>query len=497
MGVIAKQSIKGTIVTYIGVAIGALTTLFVQTRFLTTEEVGLVGAMIDAATFFISLAQLGTSSSIIRFFPYFKNGKGHHGFFFWTLVVPLFGFAFFALLFWLCRTPVGAWFGQKSPLFVHYYYLLLPLSFFMLYQVIFETNANVLMHIVLPRAVREIGVRVGLLVVYLLYAAGVLSMDGFMVAICVVYALATLVNLVYLSRLEPLDLKPDMAFLAENKPVVKQYLRYTLLLLLTALANGLAPILSALFITAKMGLSFTGIFKIATNIAVMVSIPYRSMTAIASPQLAAAMKQDDRQQCSQLMQQCCSNLLLVGTFILLAVWVNIDLVYHVIPNGTVYAAARQTVLILMLAHLLMAVFNITTGTLNYSRYYAFSLLYSFLLTVGLIVSNSLFIPRWGMDGAALSMLVCYLFYFALVVGTVCLATHTSPFTGRQVWMVLLGAAMFGVNELWLHLMPDMNIWLGSILRTVVILGGGMIIAYKARLSEEINALLHSIFVPRK
>ena len=79
MGVIAKQSIKGTIVTYMGVAIGALTTLFVQTRFLTTEEVGLVGAMIDAATFFISLAQLGTSNSIIRFFPYFKNERGHHG----------------------------------------------------------------------------------------------------------------------------------------------------------------------------------------------------------------------------------------------------------------------------------------------------------------------------------------------------------------------------------------------------------------------------------
>lgn len=497
MGVIAKQSIKGTIVTYIGVAIGALTTLFVQTRFLTTEEVGLVGAMIDAATFFISLAQLGTSSSIIRFFPYFKNDRGHHGFFLWTLLVPLLGFLVFSLIFYLCRMPIGAWFGQKSPLFVHYYYLLLPLSFFMLYQTIFETNANVLMHIVLPRAVREIGVRVGLLVVYLLYAAGVLSMDGFMVSICGVYAIASLINLVYLFRLEPLDLKPDWTFLSENKTVVKQYVRYSLLLLLTALANGLAPILSALFITAKMGLSFTGIFKIATNIAVMVSIPYRSMTAIASPQLAAAMKQEDRGQCSQLMQQCCSNLLLVGSFILLLVWVNVDLIYHVIPNGEIYGTARETVLILMLAHLTMAVFNITNATLSYSHYYGFSLLFSFLLTAGLIVSNSLLIPRWGMNGAALSTLVCYAVYFTMVVSTVLIATKTSPFSRKQIWMLLLAGALFVVNEGLLRLSGDMNIWLSSIVRTVVIIGGGMWIAYKANLSEEINALLRKILVPRK
>lgn len=497
MGVIAKQSIKGTIVTYIGVAIGAFTTLFVQTRFLTTEEVGLVGAMIDTATFFISLAQLGTFSSIIRFFPYFKNERGHHGFFLWTILVPLLGFMVVGLIFYLCRMPIGAWFGQKSPLFVHYYYLILPLSFFMLYQFVFETGANVLMHIVLPRAVREIGLRVGLLVLYLLYAAGVLSMDGFMLSICGVYAIASLINLIYLFHLEPLDLRPDWAFLRENKAVVKQYVRYSLLLVLTALANGLAPILSALFITAKMGLSFTGIFKIATNIAVMVSIPCRSMSAIASPQLASAMKQDDKEQCSRLMQQCCSNLLLVGLFILLIVWVNVDLIYHVIPNGDVYGTARLTVLILMLAQLTMAVFSVTVSTLSYSRYYGFSLLFSFLLTAGLIVANSVCIPLWGMNGAAMSTWMCYAAYYVLVVATVCIATKTSPFHRNQIWMLLLAAALFVMNEGALRLMSDMNIWLSSIIRTLVFIGGGMYIAYKANLSEEINALLRQVHILRK
>ena len=85
MGVIAKQSIRGTIVTYLGIAVGVVTTFFVLTRFLTAEEIGLTRVLIDAATLFIGLAQLGTNSSIIRFYPYFSDGKQeNHGFFFWA-----------------------------------------------------------------------------------------------------------------------------------------------------------------------------------------------------------------------------------------------------------------------------------------------------------------------------------------------------------------------------------------------------------------------------
>ena len=40
MGIIIRQSIKGTIANYIGIAIGFVTTFFVLTKYLSTEEVG-------------------------------------------------------------------------------------------------------------------------------------------------------------------------------------------------------------------------------------------------------------------------------------------------------------------------------------------------------------------------------------------------------------------------------------------------------------------------
>ena len=495
MGVIAKQSIRGTIVTYLGIAVGIVTTFFVLTRFLTTEEIGLARVLIDAAVLFVGLAQLGTSSSVIRFYPYFLSHKGNdflhededdHGFFFWALVVPFIGFVIFALIYWACRVPLGAWFGNKSPLFVEYYYFVLPLAFFMLYQTICETTCNVLMHIVVPRAVRELFVRVGLLVIYLLYAFDFLSLYGLVIGICVNYALAALINLCYFFSLKRISLRPDWNFLRENTPLVRSYLVYTGFLIVSAATTVLAPTLSSFFVTAKMGLDSTGIFAIATYMAVMVSVPYRSVTAITSPQLARAIKEQNREEGSKLIQQVTRNLLLIGGFILLIIWINIDLIFHILPNGEIYAPAKYVVLILGVSQLVLATFSICLTTLNYSRFYALSLLLSLILTISALVLNNYLVPLWGMDGAAISNVVSYGLYYLLIIATVVPLCRVHVVDRRWWWILLLLLAIFVANYVWCMFAPLTNIWADSIVRSLVLLGGGALIAYKAGLSPEVT-----------
>ena len=489
MGVIAKQSIRGTIVTYLGIAVGVITTFFVLTRFLTTEEIGLARVLVDAATLFIGLAQLGTCASVIRFYPYFKEKESNedHGFFFWAMVVPFIGFVLFALIYWACRVPLGAWFGDKSPQFVEYYYFVLPLAFFMLYQTICESTCNVLMHIVVPRAVRELVVRVGLLVIYLLYAFRVISIDGMVIGICINYAVAAVINLCYFFSLQPIRLRPDRSFLRENKGLVRRYLVYTGFLLLSAVTTVLAPTLSSFFVTAKMGLSNTGIFAIATYMAVMVSVPNRSVSAIASPQLAQAIKEQNREECSFLIRQVTRNMLLIGGFILLAIWLNIDLIFHILPNGATYATAKNVVLILGVSQLILGTFTICLTALNYSRYYAFSLIWSLILTVSAIMLNNYLVPRYGMEGAALSNLISYGLYYLLIIATLVPLGRFHVVDRRWVYILVLLVCIFGLNVLWQTCLPAMNIWVDSLCRSIVLLGCGAWIAYKAQLSPELNA----------
>ena len=498
MGIIAKQSIQGTIVTYLGVAVGFVTTFFVLTRFLSAEEIGLARVLIDAATLFIGLAQLGTSSSIIRFYPHFKGkeqgvkSQDDHGFFFWTLIVPLVGFLLFTIIYCACYSSVSQWFGEKSSLFVEYYYMVLPIAFFMLYQTIFETNANVRMHIVVHRAVLELNTRIGLLVVYLLYAFEWLDITGFVIALCGVYAVAMLCNMGYLFSLGNISLRPDWEFLRNNHSLVRQYLLYTGFLLISAVASVLAPTLSSFFITAEMGLNYTGIFAIATYIAVMVSIPYRSMTAIASPQLATAIKENNQQETAHLMQQVSSTLLLIGGIILCVIWLNIDLIFHILPNGETYASARQVVLILGTSQLFIAVCSFTSSALNYSRFYAFSLLFSFILTITSILLNNLLIPHLGMEGAAVSNLIAYAIYFILIVLTVRFTLHAPTFTRQHLQILILIVLILNLNFLWQKYLPINNIWLSSIIRSIVLIGGGCAIAWFKNLSPEINQQVKSL-----
>ncbi len=491
MGIIAKQSIRGTIVTYLGIAVGVVTTFFVLTRFLTTEEIGLARVLIDAATLFIGLAQLGTNASIIRFYPYFreKGSEEDHGFFFWALVVPFIGFVVFAIIYWACRVPLGAWFGDKSPLFVEYYYFVLPLAFLMLYQTICESTCNVLMHIVVPRAVRELIVRVGLLTIYLLYAFKVLSMDGLVIGFCVNYAVAAMINMLYFFSLKPIRLRPDWTFLRENKALVRRYLTYTGFLLLSAVTTVLAPTLSSFFVTAKMGLDSTGIFAIATYMAVMVSVPSRSVAAIASPQLARAIKEQNREECSHLINQVTRNMLLIGGFILLAMWVNIDLIFHILPNGATFAQAKNVVLILGVSQLVLATFTICYTALNYSRFYAFSLFISLALTISALILNNYLVPLYGMNGAALSNLLSYGLYVALTILFVVSLCRIRVIEKRWWFILLLLVVLFAINALWCQFAPTMNIWADSLLRSAVLIGGGALIAYKAELSPEINKTL--------
>jgi O-antigen/teichoic acid export membrane protein len=208
--------------------------------------------------------------------------------------------------------------------------------------------------------------------------------------------------------------------------------------------------------------------------------------------LATAIKESNQRETTHLMQQVSSTLLLIGGMILCAIWLNIDLIFHILPNGETYAAARQVVLMLGTSQLIIAVCSFTSSALNYSRFYAFSLLFSFILTISSILLNNLLIPHFGMEGAAISNLVAYAIYFMLIVLTVRLTLKTPTFTRQHLKIIFLIILILNLNFLWLKYMPINNIWFSSIVRTIILIGGGCVVAWFKNLSPEINQQLRSL-----
>ena len=73
MGIVIRQSIKGSIVSYAGAVIGMISTIFIYPYFLSPELIGLNRILVDSAFLFAFIAQIGIPNAIIKFSPQLKK----------------------------------------------------------------------------------------------------------------------------------------------------------------------------------------------------------------------------------------------------------------------------------------------------------------------------------------------------------------------------------------------------------------------------------------
>lgn len=495
MGVIARQSIRGALANYLGVAIGFLTTFFVITRYLTPEEVGLTRVLVDAAVLFSSLSQLGTNASIVRFFPYFKDeDSSHHGIFGLSVLIPFVGFLLFALFFCLFHVDIATTYAEKSPLIVDYIFYLLPLTFFSLYMTVFETNASVMLRITVPKMVREVGIRVFNLICYVLYGFNVISLDWFVVLFCASYLVAMMLDLVYLFALGGISLKVDWDFV--DKKMMVGMLKYTLFMTANVLASNI-PLLASLFLGAQVGLALTGVYTIAFFIANVVETPYRSLGAISRPLIAQSVRDNDWDGVNGLGKRVSLHQFLVSGLILFFIWINLNDLFEIIPNGNQYRSGLWVVLILGVSKVVNSSLSIASDIVNYSRYYPVSLLFILVLTISAVWMNSTLIGIWGISGAACATLFSYLLYYFVLNVFIFLKLKVNLFSKgilkTFILIVLLYVLYLVVEPLVVSVVgqsSDVVSVIGrGVLRTFVLGCVALLVLYKMGISKEVNGIM--------
>jgi O-antigen/teichoic acid export membrane protein len=418
---------------------------FIVTRYLKPEEIGLTRVLVDAAMLFSSLAQLGANSSIVRFFPYFKDGRNNHGIFGLSVLLPLAGFVLFSLAFLIFREPLLTLYSEKSPLLADYFYMVPMLTFFALYMTVFETNASVLLRITVPKLVHEVGIRLFTLAAYLLYGFGLISLDVFVWLFCGSYGLAMVLNLLYLLSLGRISFRVDRHFLTRGKR--REIVRYTFFMTAVVLAGNI-PLINSLFLGAKAGLALTGVYTIASYIANVVEVPYRSLGAISRPVIATAVKEEQWGEVNRLCRQVSLHQLLVSLLIFYIIWINIDALFAVIPNGREYVGGVGVVFVLGLAKVVNSSLSVGTDILNYSRHYPWALVFIMVLTASAIVFNNTLITTMGISGAAMATLCAYGLYYALLHGYLWRKLKVSVFSMGQLKMLVLMALLLAIDMGW-------------------------------------------------
>ncbi len=501
MGIVARQSIKGTIATYIGVAVGIVTTFFIQTKALEPEQIGLIDVLLQCSILLSGLAQLGTNSSAMRYYPFFKDEEHRdHGFFGWTLLVPFIGFVVFLLLFFLFKGSVVEFFSKDSSMFGNYVNFVIPLAFFLLYISVFETNSNLLLRIVLPKFIREVGLRVATLVVYLLYFYKVIDFDGVIIGFCVFYGLATLINIVYLFSLKRVSFKIEWKYV---KPQLRRdFMFYTLFMITAALAGNVIPMLSKFFVAGLTGFRLAGIFTIATNIAALVEMPYRSLGAISRPHISEAMANQNVARADSLCKNVALHQFVAGSFVFFLIWTNIDFIFNLLPNGDIYRLGKWAVLLLSLGRLLYSTFAVATTALSYSKYYYYSLLFTIFLAGMSLLLNSWLVPKYDINGGAASYALSYAVYTVLLLVFIRWKVGVLPLSGKMFPVLVIVLVLFGLNWAWVSLLTPWfaemftksvyGLLIDAVLKSLLFVTIGLTAIYKLKVSQSINDLIDKV-----
>ena len=96
MGIVKRDSIAITILSYIGVVVGYVNKILLFPNFLSEEQVGLTSILVSLAVMYAQFSALGINSTVVKFFPFFRTpDKRHNGLFFWSALGVSIGFLLF------------------------------------------------------------------------------------------------------------------------------------------------------------------------------------------------------------------------------------------------------------------------------------------------------------------------------------------------------------------------------------------------------------------
>ncbi|WP_170170348.1 lipopolysaccharide biosynthesis protein [Hymenobacter perfusus] len=441
MGIVQRQGLRNTIISYLGLALGFVSTTLVLPRFLEPQQLGLTTTLSAVATLFAQVAAFGFASVGIRFFPYFRNREnGHHGFLPLLVGVPLLGFVVVLALYLMGRPVLMAVYEKEAAVLAPYYLWAAVFALFTLLYSLLDAYLKALYHTAFSSFLQDILLRLLILGGAVLFAQGWLSFHGYVLWYVSVNAVLVLLLTGYLLHIGELHWRPRRAVLAVRP--VQELLSVGAFTLLSSLAGSIIMYIDNLMVGAQVNLAAAGIYGIAFNISTALAIPARSLNKIAFPLLADYWKQQNLVGMADFYRRTTRLNTLIGCFLALGIGLNLDFIYSLMRAD--YAQGTVVVLLLLSSRLFDGITGVNGLILITSPRYRSDLIFNSslaLLTIGL---NVVLIPRLGIRGAALAAVVAQMSINLARTWFVWHSFGMQPFTWRIPLILFITAVAGGL-----------------------------------------------------
>ena len=485
MGIVQRQTIRGTAWSYLGALLGFVNIIILSPKIFTTGEIGVVQLLLSFATMLAQFSSLGFTNVINRLFPYFRDGRGrHHGFLGLSMVITLAGFLA-ALIF---LKIYGPHFEQanleRSPLISEYSFYLPALLLITLLFNLLDNYNKVLYDAVLGTFLREFLFRVFNLVFIILFWAGIIDFDGYVFWYIVSQGIPLII--IFISLL----VRKEISFRLEPGFITRHLKREIIILSLFGILTGITTVtlttLDKLFINTYLGEAEVGIYSIASYFAVLITLPGRSVSKISIPFLAESWKNNDLEKIDDMYIRSSVSQYAVGLLIFIGLLVNIDNIFRLLPDD--YSKSAAVIILISLGNLVSGSSGINGVILSTSSLYRYQT-WLMLILIGLFVGTSMiFIPLFGITGAALAAMISNIIYSMLGVVLTGKRFGLWPYGIVHLKMTLVGAAALAAG----YLMPQISLVPDIIVRSFLVTSIFTAGVWFWKLSDDLNGVAESL-----
>lgn len=481
MGIVTKQSIQNTLITYVGFAFGAVNAMFLYTHFLGETYYGLTAFLLSSGGILMPLMAFGAHNTVIKYFPLYKTEEEKSGFLTFMLLFPLILIFPLLLLAYFFYADIARYLSRENPIIYDFFWMVPLLGLLMGYFEIFYAWVKVHFRSVFGGFIKEILIRmlvmVGLFAVHFGWITPVL----FVFLLVVIYGFSTI-----LMMLSAFWIRKPIAKLFIPKEF-KAIFVYSAFIILSGSIAAMLIDIDRFMISQFVKIENVAYYSVAVFIAAVIAVPSRAMHQIAHPITAKLMANNQLDELNILYKQTSINLQFIGGLILLGILVNIQQIYLLIPKE--YGGGISVVFLIGFTKYFDLVLGNNNAIIFNSKYYRSVLFLGFLLLIFSVLLNYIFIPKYGINGAAVATLISIAGYSLSKLFFVVFKMKLFPFTIKNLLLFLVTTLLFIGFYFWnFPFHPLINILLKSGLVTLLYVG----INYKLIISEEINKEINNL-----
>lgn len=441
MGIVFRQSIKTSLVTFAGAALGMLVVWY-SSLHIPKHELGFSRNFTNNAVLLSQFLLAGLNYSLVVYIHHYTNdSKKRNMLLSICFGIPILLTILLFIPYFIFKEQILNHYQPVDRPYISQFYVWLPLyTVLFIMQIMLEQFMGTQMKVALGAFIREIILRVINAAILFLFIAGQLSFDQFIIwtVLALFISFFSMLYVSYKSGKFGISLQLNAFSKQEYRELIdfsaSHFLLTTALLLMNSLDVALLPYYD------PNGINAVAVYSNALVLLSFLQIPSKAMINSTVNVLSQAFANKDMVKAKEIFTRSSINITVATVLMALIISCNLHNVLELLKHK--YDDMVMVFLILLAGRLADLCTGMNDAVLSIAKFYKFNVVLSFILLAILFGSIKIFVPKYGVMGAAACTSVVFILFNFAKYYYVKLKLDMQPFSVNTLKVVV--AALPGI-----------------------------------------------------